>query len=130
MADDLGWVAVPAIAGTLGAHGPSLTPPGQVNNALDGHPVHRSKAVRAFEQPIEGKLKIFLLPGYSPNLNPDELVWHYLKRRRLARAMVETKAQLIEQARSVLRSMQKRAALLCSFFRESHVHYVIVECPV
>ncbi len=92
--------------------------------------MHRSKAVRAFEQHIEGKLKIFLFPGYSPNLNPDELVWHYLRRHRFVQAMVEAKAQLIEQARSILRSMQKRAALLCSFFRESHVRYVIAECPV
>jgi transposase len=97
---------------------------------LDGHPVHRSRAVRAFEESTQGKLKIFLLPGYSPDLNPDELVWHYLKRHRLARAMVETKAQLIEQARGVLRSMQKRVELLRSFFRETHVRYVINACPV
>ena len=44
---------------------------------LDGHPVHRSKAVRSFVESTDGKLKIFLLPGYSPELNPDELVWHY-----------------------------------------------------
>ena len=92
--------------------------------------MHRSKPVRAFEQRIEGKLKIFLLPGYSPNLNPDELVWHYLRRHCFVQAMVEAKAQLIEQARSILRSMPKRAALLCSFFRESHVRDVIAECPV
>ena len=70
------------------------------------------------------------MPGYSPNLNPDELVWRRLKRHRLAGTTVETKAQLTQQARSVLRSMQKRAALLCSFFRESHVRYVTAECPV
>ena len=67
---------------------------------LDGHPVHRSKAVRSFVESTDGKLKIFLLPGYSPELNPDELVWHYLKRHRLAKAMVETKDELIARARS------------------------------
>jgi hypothetical protein len=35
--------------------------------------------------------------------------------------MVETKEQLIEQARRVLRSMQKRVAPLRSFLRETHV---------
>lgn len=51
---------------------------------------------------------------------------HYLWRHRFVQAMLEAKAQLIERARS----MQKRAALLCSFFPESHVRYVIAECPV
>ena len=41
---------------------------------LDGHPVHRSKKVRDFVEAQDGKLRLFFLPPYSPELNPDELV--------------------------------------------------------
>jgi hypothetical protein len=43
---------------------------------------------------------------------------------RLAKAMVKTKVELMERARSVLRSMQKRADLHRSFFGETHVAYI------
>jgi transposase len=41
----------------------------------DGRPVHRSKKVKAYVESTKGKLKLFYLPGYSPELNPDEAVW-------------------------------------------------------
>ena len=41
---------------------------------LDGHPVHRSLRVKKFVQATEGELRLFYLPPYSPELNPDELV--------------------------------------------------------
>jgi transposase len=42
---------------------------------LDGHPVHRSKAVKQFAESTGGRLRLCFLPGYSPELNPDEWVW-------------------------------------------------------
>jgi transposase len=39
----------------------------------DGHPAYRGKKVKAFVESTEGKLRF--LPGYSPELNPDETVW-------------------------------------------------------
>jgi DDE superfamily endonuclease len=47
--------------------------PGPVFLVLDGHPVHRSKAVKAFAASTNGRLRLFFLPGYAPELNPDEL---------------------------------------------------------
>lgn len=48
---------------------------------LDGHPVHRSLRVKKFVQATKGKLRLFYLPPYSPELNPDELVWNNVKGR-------------------------------------------------
>jgi hypothetical protein len=42
---------------------------------VDGHPAHRSKLVKAYIESLAGKLRLFFLPPYSPELNPDELVW-------------------------------------------------------
>jgi transposase len=46
---------------------------------VDGHTVHHSKRVREFVEATEGRLKLFFLPAYSPELNPDELVWNHVK---------------------------------------------------
>ena len=41
---------------------------------VDGHPSHRAKMTKRFVESLNGKLRLFFLPGYSPDLNPDELV--------------------------------------------------------
>ena len=42
---------------------------------VDGHPSHRAQIVTRFVESTEGRLRLFFLPGYSPELNPDEFVW-------------------------------------------------------
>jgi hypothetical protein len=39
---------------------------------IDGHPVHRSKRIKAFAEENKENIRIFFLPSYSPELNPDE----------------------------------------------------------
>ena len=46
---------------------------------VDRHSVHRSKAVAVWLEKNAGKLSLFLLPPYSPELNPDELLNQDLK---------------------------------------------------
>ena len=46
---------------------------------MDGHPVHKSKKVRQLIESLERFLETIVLPPYAPNLNPDELVWNYMK---------------------------------------------------
>jgi len=41
---------------------------------VDGHPSHRSSLVRQFLRNNEGRIRLFYLPPYSPELNPDEQV--------------------------------------------------------
>jgi transposase len=48
--------------------------PGPVFLVLDGHPVHRSNAVKAFAASTGARLRLCFLPGYAPELNPDEWV--------------------------------------------------------
>jgi transposase len=56
---------------------------------VDGHPVHKSRAVRAYAASTKGKLRLFYLPPYSPELNPDEQVWNHVKHHGVGRALVE-----------------------------------------
>ena len=46
---------------------------------VDSHPSHRARKVFEFVRKTKGKLRLFFLPPYSPELNPDELVWNHLK---------------------------------------------------
>jgi transposase len=48
--------------------------PGPVYLIVDGHPAHRAEATTEFVASTEGRLRLFFLPGYSPELNPDEWV--------------------------------------------------------
>jgi transposase len=53
----------------------------------------------------DGKLKLFLLPGYSPELNPDELVWNSVKNHGLGRKPHATKEELKRDAIAHLRKL-------------------------
>jgi transposase len=46
----------------------------------DGAPIHRGKPIKAFlAQGAAKRLRLEQLPGYAPDLNPDEGIWAYLK---------------------------------------------------
>jgi transposase len=92
---------------------------------VDGHPVHRSKGVQAFVASTHGRLKLFLLPPYSPELNPDEQVWSHLKHHRLGKMIIKTKDELIAKVHSSLRSIQKKSSLVMSFFKHKECCYTI-----
>ena len=46
---------------------------------LDGRPAHRANVVAAYVQSLKGRLELHFLPGYAPDLNPDEFVWNHLR---------------------------------------------------
>lgn len=91
---------------------------------VDGHPTHRSKAVKAFVEGTADKLRLFFLPGYSPQLNPDEWVWKNVKNDRLAKAGATTKHELRQLAISALRRLQRVPALIRGFFNDPELRYV------
>ena len=45
----------------------------------DGAKPHTAKEVSKFIESQKKKLALYFLPSYSPDLNPDERVWAYLK---------------------------------------------------
>jgi transposase len=61
---------------------------------IDSHPVHRSRAVREFAASTKGRLRLFFLPPYSLELNPDEWVWKNVKHDRVGRAGINSQEDL------------------------------------
>lgn len=93
---------------------------------VDGSSIHKSKKVKEFLQRdgIKGHLEIFILPGYSPELNPDEWVWNNVKNTRIKRVVSHDQADLMSKAIGALRRLQKLPELVRSFFRDPDLSYV------
>ena len=90
---------------------------------IDGHPSHRSKATRRFVESLNGRLQLFFLPGYSPELNPDELVWSDLKSRHIGRMFVPDRDTLRRSVIAYFRSLQQLPGKIRSFFSSPTTRY-------
>lgn len=93
---------------------------------VDNHAVHRSSEVRDFVKSTKGKLRLFYLPPYSPELNPDEHVWNYLKNHKIGRQSTKNGWELYKRIESVMRSLQKLPATIQSFFRHPMTKYTLM----
>ena len=91
---------------------------------LDQHPIHKAKCVKKLVEQLKGKLTIYFLPPYSPELNPDELVWGYVK-GRIGRRTIQNKEELSSKIIGTLRSLQKRPSIVQTFFQHSDCKYIL-----
>ena len=89
----------------------------------DGHPVHKSRKVKEFVANLEGRLSIFILPPYAPDLNPDELVWNYIRQTGTARSPLQKGESLLERTFIDLELIAQDKALVKSFFRNEAVSF-------
>lgn len=82
----------------------------------DGASVHRSQAIKDYLTSGAAKrIHLERLPGYAPELNPDEGIWNYLKRVELKNVCCGDCAQLrteLSKATKRLRG-KKRVILGC-----------------
>lgn len=90
---------------------------------LDGHPVHRAKKVRSWVEAHAEQIELQFLPGYSPELNPTELLNQDVKTNALGRRRPKSQDELIGDTRSHLRSTQRRPQLVARYFEGEHVSY-------
>jgi transposase len=97
---------------------------GPVFLVVDGHPTHRSKVVKEFVASTQGRLRLFYLPGYSPELNPDEWVWKNVKADRIGRAGIKGKDDLKTKALAALHRLQKLPHLIRGFFGDPNLRYI------
>ena len=91
----------------------------------DGHPTHKSKKVRECIESFEGKLEVYLLPSYSPELNPTEQVWRSVKNHTVGRKTVFGPDQLQSAVTGCLRRLQKISKIVLAFFKHPECKYAL-----
>jgi transposase len=91
---------------------------------VDGHSTHKARVVRAFVEAQVGRLKLFILPPYSPHLNPDEQVWGNVK-GHVAKQTVANKFDLKQKIQRALERLRALPKVIAGFFRHPHCRYIL-----
>ena len=86
---------------------------------------HKSKEVRNFVRANRTKIRIYFLPKYSPELNPDEHVWRNIKDEKIGKQPIKDKPDLKKRLRSALVSLQRTKDMVISFFHFPETKYAL-----
>jgi transposase len=89
---------------------------------VDNHRAHKSKKVNAWLKINEEAIRLYYLPSYCPELNPDEFlnqdVKLYMRKQR-----VQTKPQMVKNLNKHLKMRQKQPHVIQNFVRGCHPRY-------
>ena len=82
---------------------------------VDGAKVHQAKCVEEFL--AENRwLRLEILPAYSPEFNPSEKAWGFVKCKARNGSQAKDKIQLRQETKAVLRTLKRNPARIQSFF--------------
>jgi transposase len=90
---------------------------------VDGHPVHRSATVKQWVARQGARLRLFFLPGYSPDLNPDEYLNNDVKANAVGRQRPHNQGELMANVRGYLYSTQRQPNKVRRYFHHPSVRY-------
>jgi transposase len=90
---------------------------------VDRGPAHIARKTRAFVESLNGSLRLFYLPPYSPDRNPDELVWKHLKADTAGRVAVTSKDCFKIKVRSSMHQPQNNPGKISSFYQMPSLRY-------
>jgi transposase len=97
---------------------------GPVFLIVDGHPVHRAKAVAEYVANTHGRLRLFRLPSYSPELNPDEWVWKNVKHDTVGRQATTGLDDFTAKVITALERLTQLPQLIRAFFGDPNLRYI------
>jgi transposase len=95
----------------------------QIFLIVDRGPAHIAKKTKAFVETLKGRLRLFYLPPYSPDRNPDELVWKHLKADTVGRMAITDKADFKTKVHSSMRQLQNNPDKIRSFYQKPSLKY-------
>jgi transposase len=96
---------------------------GMIFLIVDGHPAHKARRVTDFVESVKDRFRLFFLPPYSPELNPDERVWNDLKNNAVGRQVITSPDQLHGAVLSHLRFIQKSPDRVRAYFNNATTQY-------
>lgn len=90
---------------------------------VDRHPVHKSHKASRWLEKHKPHIRLFFLPAYSPQLNPDEMLNNDVKSNAVGRERARNREEMVRNVRGYLRSTQKQPHVVRSYFQEESVRY-------
>ena len=103
--------------------------PGKLLIIWDGLSAHRGPAVREFlAQGGTERIHLELLPGYAPDLNPDEGVWRYLKHVELKNVCCLNLDHLYTELRQAATRLRRKPNIIQACFRHALGHNFTLLC--
>jgi transposase len=97
--------------------------PGKIFLVVDGHPAHKANLVKDYIQSLKGRLELYFLPPYAPDLNPDEFVWSYMKNNGVSKKPLKKNESLQSRIDKDLNGIKANRKLVKSFFQAKSVVY-------
>jgi len=93
---------------------------------VDEHPVHVAAAVEGWVERHHPRLRLFFLPGYSPDLNPDEYLNNDVKTNAVGRKRPRDLGEMMGNVRRFLWSTQRRPQKVRRYFHQPIVRYAAI----
>ncbi len=94
--------------------------PGLLTIIWDGSPIHRSNVIKEFLADGAAKrIHLERLPGYAPDLNPDEGIWRYLKRVEMRNLCCSDLGELRRELRLAAGRLRYRRHIIKSCIKEA-----------
>src|SRR5689334_11285068 len=90
---------------------------------VDNLKVHKAGKVQAWAESHRHEIELVYLPSYAPDRNPSEYLNNDLKQQLRQQPQPDTKEELVERTRSVLRVIQRSPERVRSYFRPEPVRY-------
>jgi len=92
---------------------------------IDRLPAHRAVCVARYVQSLKGRLELHFLPGYAPELNPDEFVWNHIRQHGTSKTPLKKNESLYTRMDSDLKALKHSPRMVRSFFHASSVAYTM-----
>ncbi len=92
---------------------------GKVLVIWDGSPIHRGQAVKDFlSSGAAARLQLEQLPGYAPDLNPDEGIWKHLKCVELKNLCCQSLSELRKELRKAKERLRHKRHVILGCIRQ------------
>jgi transposase len=97
--------------------------PRRIYLIVDRHPVHRAQAVKRWLATEGRRVRLFYLPGYRPDLNPDEYLNQDVKSNAVGRRRPPDVVTMRKNISGYLRGRQRRPQIVMNYFKHESVRY-------
>lgn len=83
---------------------------------VDGAPIHKAKLVQSFCEELHPAFRLEILPTYSPELNPSEKPWCFVKTKKMNASTAQNKTDLRREVKQVMQELKRDSPRVASFF--------------